>query len=121
MRASHFGFTAATVNSSCLPALYQMGTATTTSPQASFTILTCAANSALATLHDRMPVILSERDADDWMNPGERAPLSLKRLLLSAKDLLVMQLASPLVNSVRNEGPQLLAGHRIERQLLFNF
>jgi hypothetical protein len=26
-----------------------------------------------------------------------------------------------LVNSVRNEGPQLLAGCKIERQLLFNF
>ena len=101
--------------------LYQVGTATT-APQASFTILTCAANSALATLHNRMPVILSERDADDWMNPRERAPLSLKRLLLpAAEDLLVVQPASPLVNSVRNEGPQLLAGCRIERQLLFNF
>jgi putative SOS response-associated peptidase YedK len=102
--------------------LYQMGTATTTSPQASFTILTCAANSALATLHDRMPVILSERNVDDWMNPREKAPRSLKRLLLpAAEDLLVIQPASPLVNSVRNEGPQLLAGCRFERQLLFNF
>jgi len=102
--------------------LYQIGTATTTAPQASFTILTCAANSALATLHNRMPVILSERDADDWMNPREVAPLLLKRLLLpAAEDLLVMQPASPLVNSVRNEGPQLLAGYGIERQLLFNF
>jgi putative SOS response-associated peptidase YedK len=69
-----------------------------------------------------MPVILSERDADDWMNPGERAPFSLKRLLLpAAEDLLVMQPASPLVNGVRNEGPQLLAGYRIDRRLLFNF
>jgi putative SOS response-associated peptidase YedK len=40
--------------------------------QATFTILTCAANSALVTIHNRMPVILSDRDADDWMNPREK-------------------------------------------------
>jgi putative SOS response-associated peptidase YedK len=69
-----------------------------------------------------MPVILSDRDADDWMNPREKAPLSLKRLLVpTAEHLLVVQPASPLVNSVRNEGPQLLAGCKIEQQLLFNF
>jgi putative SOS response-associated peptidase YedK len=77
--------------------------------QATFTILTCAANSTLATIHNRMPVSLSDRDADDWMNPCEQAPLSLKRLLVpTAEDLLVMQPISPLVNSVKNEGPQLL-------------
>ncbi len=69
-----------------------------------------------------MPVILSDRDADDWMNPREKVPLSLKRLLVpAAEDLLVVQPASPLVNSVRNEGPQLLADRKIEQQLLFNF
>ena len=92
------------------------------STQATFTILTCAANSTLATIHNRMLVILSDRDADDWMNPREKVPLSLKRLLVpAAEDLLVVQPASPLVNSVRNEGPQLLADRKIEQQLLFNF
>ncbi len=39
----------------------------------------------------------------------ERDPLSLKRLLVPAPhDLLVMQPASSLVNSVKNEGPALL-------------
>jgi putative SOS response-associated peptidase YedK len=61
-----------------------------------------------------MPVILSDRDADDWMNPREKEPLSLKRSLLAlAEDLLVMRAASPLVNSVKNEDPQLLAGCRM--------
>jgi putative SOS response-associated peptidase YedK len=56
-----------------------------------------------------MPVVLDERAADDWMNPRERDPLSLKRLLVPAPhDLLAMQPASPLVNSVKNEGPTLL-------------
>jgi putative SOS response-associated peptidase YedK len=56
------------------------------------------------------------------MNPREKEPLSPKRLLLApAEDLLVIRAASPLVNSVKNEGPQLLAGCRMEQQLLFNF
>ena len=88
---------------------------------ASFTILTCAANSTVATIHDRMPVILSDREADDWMNPREKAPLSLKPLLIPApKDLLVVQPASPLVNSTKNEGPELLAT-LTKQQLSFNF
>jgi putative SOS response-associated peptidase YedK len=102
--------------------LYQNGENNDNRSQATFTILTCAANSTLAAIHNRMPVILSGRDADDWMNPCEKAPLSLKRLLVpTAEHLLVVQPASPLVNSVRNEGPQLLAGCKIEQQLLFNF
>jgi putative SOS response-associated peptidase YedK len=89
---------------------------------ASFTILTCAANPTLVTIHDRMPVILSDRDADDWMNPREKAPLSLKPLLIQASEaLLLIQPVSPLVNSVKNEGPELLASSGIKQQLSFNF
>ena len=55
------------------------------------------------------PLILDERAAEDWMNPQEKDPLSLKRLLVPVpSDLLFMQPASPLVNSVKNEGPALL-------------
>ncbi|MBV9499984.1 MAG: SOS response-associated peptidase [Acidobacteriaceae bacterium] len=87
-----------------------------------FTILTCAANPTLATIHDRMPVILSDRDADDWMNPGEQAPFSLKSLLIPAPEaLLLVQLASPLVNNVKNEGPELLASSGTKWQMSFNF
>jgi hypothetical protein len=71
--------------------------------------VTCAANAAIAEIHDRMPVVLDERAAEDWMNPLERDPLSLKRLLVPvANDLLAIRPASPLVNSVKNEGPALL-------------
>jgi putative SOS response-associated peptidase YedK len=74
-----------------------------------FTIVTCAANMAIAEIHDRMPVVLDEHGAEDWMNPRERDPLSLKRLLVPAHaNLLVMRPASTLVNSVKNEGPALL-------------
>ena len=90
--------------------------------QSAFTILTCAANSTLATIHDRMPVILSDRGADDWVNQNAKKPHSLKPLLKPAgENLLLVHSASPLVNSVRNEGPQLLGGGKIEQQLLFKF
>ena len=39
------------------------------------------ANALLGEVHDRMPVILDERAAEDWMNPRENDPKSLKRLL----------------------------------------
>jgi putative SOS response-associated peptidase YedK len=76
-------------------------------PEVTFTIVTCASNAVIAEIHDRMPVVLDV--AEDWMNPRERDPLSLKRLLVPAPhDLLAMRPASPLVNSVKNEGPALL-------------
>jgi putative SOS response-associated peptidase YedK len=77
--------------------------------QRTFTIITTIANAVLQPIHDRMPVILDERAAEDWMNPRDRDPLSLKRLLAPAPpDLLKMRPASPLVNSVKNDGPELL-------------
>jgi putative SOS response-associated peptidase YedK len=72
-------------------------------------MVTCAAGVTIAAIHDRMPVVLDDRAAEDWMNPRERDPLSLKRLFVPAPhDLLAMRPASPLVNSVKNEGPALL-------------
>ena len=60
--------------------LYQDGEKNDPGTQSAFTILTCAANSTLATTHDRMPVILSDRDAGDWIDPSAKKPHSLKRL-----------------------------------------
>ena len=77
--------------------------------ETTFTIITCPPNTVMASIHNRMPVILSAKDAEDWMNPREEHPLGLKRLLVPApEDLLVTQRVSPLVNSVRNDGPGLL-------------
>lgn len=78
-------------------------------PEVTFTIVTCPANAAIAGIHDRMPVVLDDRAAEDWMNPREPDPLSLKRLLVPASsDLFTVRPASPLVNGVKNEGPALL-------------
>ncbi|HLN49900.1 MAG TPA: SOS response-associated peptidase [Steroidobacteraceae bacterium] len=78
-------------------------------PETTFTIITCEPNAVTRPIHNRMPVILEEHAADDWMEPGEADPLSHKRLLIpAADDVLLAQPASPLANSVRNDGPELL-------------
>ena len=77
--------------------------------QRTFTIITTKANGLIASIHDRMPVILDERAAEDWMNPNETEPKNLTSLLTPAsEEQLVITPASPLVNSVKNEGPELL-------------
>jgi len=77
--------------------------------QTTFTILTTTANAVLASYHDRMPVILADRDADDWMDPRAPEPRALKRLLAPAPDdLLIATPVSPDVNNVENDSPELL-------------
>jgi putative SOS response-associated peptidase YedK len=78
--------------------------------ETTFTILTTAANALLASYHDRMPVILADREADDWMDPRAPAPRALKRFLVPAPaDLLIATPVSPEVNNVDNDSPDLLA------------
>jgi putative SOS response-associated peptidase YedK len=77
--------------------------------QTTFTILTTAANALLESYHDRMPVILADVDADDWMDPRAPDPHALKRLLVPAPaDLLTATPVSPDVNNVDNDSPELL-------------
>ena len=54
------------------------------------------------------------------MNSRETNPLSLKRLLVPApNNLLTIRLASPRVNSVKNEGPTLLEFNNVASMDLF--
>jgi putative SOS response-associated peptidase YedK len=77
--------------------------------ETTFTILTTDANALTRQYHDRMPVILADRDADDWMDPRASDPLALKKLLVPAPaDLLVATPVSPDVNDVDNDSPDLL-------------
>jgi len=72
----------------------------------SFTILTTAANGAIAPLHDRMPVILCDREARErWLDLHTPDAASLMRP--APDDLLHFFPVSTRVNSVRNEGPEL--------------
>ena len=75
-----------------------------------FVVLTTRANSLLAPIHDRMPVVLEESELDAWMNPATTEALARSFLRPAPNDRLVADKASPLVNSVKNDGPELLAG-----------
>ena len=73
-------------------------------------MLTARANGVMAPIHDRMPVVLEESRLDEWMDP-KAAEGSLRTLLRPAPDdWLIAEPASPLVNNVKNDGPELLAG-----------
>jgi putative SOS response-associated peptidase YedK len=73
----------------------------------SCTIITTDAVGELAEIHDRMPLMLAEPDFDAWLNPD--APLD-PELLAHPPDVSGIELRkiSTLVNSVRNNGPELL-------------
>lgn len=77
-------------------------------PLLSCTIITTDAVGELAAIHDRMPLLLGEENWDAWLNPD--APLD-EELLARPPDVHGIELrsVSTLVNSVRNNGPELLA------------
>jgi putative SOS response-associated peptidase YedK len=76
-------------------------------PLLSCTIITTDAVGELAEIHDRMPLMLAEDDWDAWLNPD--APLD-SELLAQPPDVggIELRQVSTLVNSVRNNGPELL-------------
>lgn len=76
-------------------------------PLLSCTIITTDAVGKMAEIHDRMPLMLAEGDWDAWLNPD--APLD-PELLARPPDVRDIELrrVSTLVNSVRNNGPELL-------------
>ena len=78
-----------------------------TAPLLSCTIITTDAVGPLAEIHDRMPLTVSARDWDRWLDPD--APID-EGLLRGHGDLdrIAMREVSTLVNSVRNNGPELI-------------
>jgi len=68
-------------------------------------ILTCAANSIVAGVHDRMPVMLTPDDCGHWLDP-RADPSELESLLRSfASEAMEGYPVSALVNSARNDSP----------------
>lgn len=78
-------------------------------PLRSCTIVTAAANAAIAALHDRMPVILEPHDERAWLDPGA-SPATLLTLLggLPASEIAIRPVGSA-VNDARYDGPECLA------------
>ena len=77
--------------------------------EATFAILTCPPNALAGRIHDRMPVILPEERIDDWIFGDEREAETLTSLLVPAPEgYLTARPVSQRVNSVRNDGPDLI-------------
>ncbi|BDX33814.1 DUF159 family protein [Mycobacterium antarcticum] len=76
-------------------------------PLLSCTIITTDSAGPLAEIHDRMPLSIGERDWDRWLDPD--APID-EGLLRGHGDLdrIAVREVSRLVNSVRNNGPELI-------------
>ena len=75
----------------------------------SCTILTTASNRLVAPLHERMPVVLSPDEYRTWLERTTTDPTSLKKMFQPyPADLMEMWQVSPLVNNVKNDGPELV-------------
>ena len=76
-------------------------------PLLSCTIITTDAPGELAEIHDRMPLVMPERDWDRWLDPDAAVD---EELLARRPDVheIRMREVSTLVNNVRNNGPELL-------------
>jgi putative SOS response-associated peptidase YedK len=84
----------------------------------SCTIVTTTASEPVSALHDRMPVILPASAWDEWLDPANEDLIALGRLLVPAPpEVVAIHLVSTLVNSVRNQGPELVV--RAEPETLF--
>ncbi|TMD04292.1 MAG: SOS response-associated peptidase [Chloroflexi bacterium] len=79
------------------------------------TILTTVPNADIAPLHNRMPVVLNDDDAATWVLED----LSLEQIAEFLKPCpdgwLRLRPASPMVNDVRNQGPELLDPEALPR------
>jgi putative SOS response-associated peptidase YedK len=76
-------------------------------------VITTAANEKLARVHDRMPVVVEANDWSLWLGDVPKADdnslgAALDLLLPAENATLTMFDVGPLVNSVRNNGPELI-------------
>jgi putative SOS response-associated peptidase YedK len=74
----------------------------------SCTIITCPPNAVIGALHDRMPVILAERDWPKWLSEEPATPNELKALLVPCPDeaLKMWPVNRQKIGNVRNKSPE---------------
>lgn len=73
-------------------------------------ILTTRANSTIAAIHDRMPVVIDPQDFERWLDCKTQEPRDVADLMKAAdEDLFEVIPVSDLVNKVANMGPELQA------------
>lgn len=83
------------------------GASKDSAPLLSATIITTDAAGPLAEIHDRMPLTVSARDWDRWLDPDAPADEGLLRGH-GDLDRIEIREVSRLVNSIRNNGPELI-------------
>jgi putative SOS response-associated peptidase YedK len=73
------------------------------------TIITTSAPDELGQIHDRMPMVIPPESWADWLDPGNGEVSDLRALLAPAAARgLATYPVSTAVNSVRNNGPELI-------------
>ncbi|MCW8193805.1 SOS response-associated peptidase [Proteobacteria bacterium 005FR1] len=74
-----------------------------------FTLITCEANSLIAAIHDRMPLIIDPRDQERWL-AGDLDEHGIQELLMP-RDYpgMISRPVSDYVKKPGNEGPQCIA------------
>jgi putative SOS response-associated peptidase YedK len=74
----------------------------------SCTIMTTAANSAIASLHDRMPIILTPEAESAWLDASTRRDEIAEILGGLPAERTALQAVGPAVNDARYDGPECL-------------
>lgn len=78
-------------------------------PVRTFAILTTAANRDVATLHDRMPLLVRPGDRDAWLDPATPAAVYTALMQPPPEGTLAAHPVSLAVNRAGSEGPELIA------------
>jgi putative SOS response-associated peptidase YedK len=74
-------------------------------------IITTSAPDDLGKIHDRMPMVIQPDRWQEWLDPAATHPADLMELLApAASSGLISYPVSTAVNSVRNNGPELIRG-----------
>nr|WP_277603928.1 SOS response-associated peptidase [Agrococcus sp. ARC_14] len=78
----------------------------------STTILTTASTGELATIHERMPLVVSPEMRDAWLDPTEDGEAALEAVIAEAGEVaagLTLHIVDGRVGNVREQGPALIA------------
>jgi len=73
-----------------------------------FSIVTTAANDFMRSIHERMPLILSEEHYDSWLDPQTKQPALQEILCARQIDSLAMHRVSKAVNNPANDEQSLV-------------
>ena len=77
-------------------------------PVETFTLLTTAVSPGLADIHPRQPVVVEDRDVDEWLAPESPAARLLELARTAFAGPFDRWAVSRAVNSARNDTPELL-------------